>query len=37
MLAPYSSTHFFWWFKLGNFIMANILDALDEILRGDYG
>ena len=36
MLAPASSTHFFWSLKLGTFTMLNILDALDEILRGDY-
>ena len=36
MLAPVSSTHFSWSLKLGTFIMFNVLDALDEILRGDY-
>ena len=36
MLAPVSSTHFSWSLKLGTFIMLNILDALDESLRGDY-
>ena len=35
MLAPVSSTHFSWSFKLGTFIMANVLDALNKILRGD--
>ena len=36
MLSPASSTHFSWSFKLCTFIMVNVLDALDEILRGDY-
>ena len=36
MLASASSTDFSWWFKLGTFIMVNVLDALNEILRGDY-
>ena len=36
MLAAVSSTHFSWSLKLGTFIMLNVLDALDEILRGDY-
>ena len=36
MLAPVSSTHFSWSLKLGTFIMINVLDALDKILRGDY-
>ena len=36
MLAPVNSTHFSWSFKLGRFIMLNVLEALDKILRGDY-
>ena len=36
MLASASSTHFSWSLKLGTFIVLNSLDALDEILRGDY-
>ena len=36
MLTPDSSTHFSWSFKFVTFIMVNVLDALDEILRGDY-
>ena len=36
MLAPASSTQFSWSLKLSSFIMLNVLDALDEILRGDY-
>ena len=36
MLAPASSTHFSWSLKLGTFIMVNVLDALDAILREDY-
>ena len=36
MVAPASSAHFSWSFKLDTFIMVNVLDALDEILRGDY-
>ena len=37
MLALASSTHFSWSLKLSSFIMLNILDALDENLRGDSG
>ena len=33
MLAAESSTHFCWSFKLGTFIMVNVLEALD-IERG---
>ena len=36
MLAPASSTHFSWSFKLCTFIMVNVLDALDDILRVYY-
>ena len=36
MLAPVSSTHFSWSLKLRTFIMLNVFDALDEILRRDY-
>ena len=36
MLAPASLTHFSLSFKLGTFIIVNVLDALDKILRGDY-
>ena len=36
MLAPATSTHSSSSFKLGTFIMVNVLEALDEILRGDY-
>ena len=36
MLAPVSSMHFSYPFQLGTFIMVNILDALDEILRRNY-
>ena len=36
MLTPASSTHFSWSFKLSTFIMVNVIDALNEILRGDY-
>ena len=36
MVALASSKHFSWSFKLGTFIMVNVLEALDEILRGDY-
>ena len=36
MLAPVTSTHSFWSFKLGIFIMVNVIDALDEILRRDH-
>ena len=36
MIAAASSRHFSWSFKLGTFIMLDVLDALDEILRGDY-
>ena len=35
ILAPASSTHFSWSFKLGTFIMVNVIDAL-EILRRGY-
>ena len=31
MLAPASSTHFFWSFKLVSLIMVNGIDASDEI------
>ena len=31
-----TSRHFSWSFKLGTFIMVNVLDALDDILRGFY-
>ena len=36
MLAPDSSTHFSWSFKLSTFITGNVLDALEVILREDY-
>ena len=36
MVAATSSRHFSWAFKLSIFIMSNYLDALDEILRGEY-
>ena len=36
MIAAASSRNFSWSFKLGTLIMLNVLDALDEILRGDY-
>ena len=36
MLAPAISTYSFWSLKLGTFIMVNVLDAFNEILRGDY-
>ena len=36
MLTPVRSTHFSWSLKLGTFFMLNILNAFDEILRGDY-
>ena len=36
MVAPATSTHFSWSFKLDTFIMVNVLDALDKILRGNY-
>ena len=36
MLAPANSTNFSWSLKLGTFIMVNVLDVLDKILRGDY-
>ena len=35
MLSRASSTHFFWSLKLNRFIMVNVLDSFDEILRGD--
>ena len=36
MLAAASSRHFSWSFKLGGFIMLNVLDALHKILRRNY-
>ena len=36
MLAPTRPTHFSWSLKLGTFITANVLVALDAIFRGDY-
>ena len=36
MVAPATSTDFSWSFKFGTFIIVNVLDALDEISRGDY-
>ena len=36
MVTPASSTNFSWSFKLDTFIMLNVLDALNEILQGDY-
>ena len=35
MVAPASSTHFPWSFKLGTFIMVNVLDVFDEICEGN--
>ena len=36
MIVSASSRHFSWSLKLGNFIMANVLDALDDISLGNY-
>ena len=36
MVASARWTHFSWSLKLRNFIMVNVLNALDKILRGDY-
>ena len=36
MIAAASSRDFSWSFKLGNFIILNVLDALGEILGRDY-
>ena len=36
MLAADSSTHPSLSLKLGSFIRINVLEALDEILRGDH-
>ena len=36
MLTTASLTHFSRSFKLGIFIMANVIEALDGILRGDH-
>ena len=36
MIAVVSLKHFSWSFKLGNFIMLNILDTLNETLQGHY-
>ena len=34
MIAPVSSKHFSWSFKLGTFIMVNVLDVYNEICEG---
>ena len=36
MVAPANLTHFSWSFKLGTFIIVNILDTFNKILQGDY-
>ena len=36
MVTPASLTHFSWSFKLGTFIIVNVFDALDKILRENY-
>ena len=36
MFAATGSMLFSWLFKLGTFIMVNVLDALGDILRGNY-
>ena len=36
MSAAANSRHFSWSLKLCNFIMVNVLDALDDISLGNY-
>ena len=36
MIVPANSKHFYWLSKLGNTIIFNVLDALNETLREDY-
>ena len=36
MIAAVSLKHFSWSFKLGSFIMINVPEALDKILREDH-
>ena len=37
MIIAASSRNFSWSFKLSTFIMLDVLDAFDEILRVHYG
>ena len=36
MLSPDISTHFSWSFKIICYIMVTVLEAWEEILRGDH-